>query len=55
MDEILKLAYTKALQSIAGQLDAIFTLQAQNDLLTVEVAELKKELEGKTAEIILDV
>ena len=55
MDETLKLAYTKALQSIVGQLDAIFTLQAQNEILTAKVAELEKELESKTADIILDV
>jgi len=50
MDEILQLAYQKSLQSIVGQLDAIFTLQAQNevlkaekDALTAKVAELEKE------------
>jgi len=55
MDEILKLAYQNALQSIVPQLDAIFTLQAQKALLEAKVAELEKELEGNTAPIDLDV
>jgi len=55
MDEILQLAYRKSLESIVGQLDAIFTLQAQNELQAAKIAKLEKELEGETAENILDV
>jgi len=62
MDETLKLAYSKSLQSIVGQLDAIFTLQAKDELQTAKiegleakVAELEQELEGETATIDLDV
>lgn len=50
MDETLKRAYQNALASIAGQLDAIFTLQAQNAILT----EKNAKLEAQVAELLKD-
>lgn len=47
MDETLKIAYTKAIQSMTGQLDAIFTLQAQNEIQAAKIVELEKLLEEK--------
>lgn len=42
--EVVKRAYTNALQSIVHNLDAIFSLQAKLDIANERIAELEKEV-----------
>ncbi len=56
MDEkLLERMYNKALATMPQQAHVAFELSAQLDIAKERIVELEQELEGKMAEITLDV